>query len=387
MRLLLTLFLMLSLPLFAQNTAAPARPISKLVLTNSMDAITGTGPGRRPAPTGAVPVKPTASIPLVTPAAASPSAVPVALGEDVWAEGEGIRVTSSSVGAKVSKLVAEAAANGKTLSEREINEFRARTLNTMVFVQLVLTHSNAADTNRARFESSRRIEGIIKSAPSEEVFWKAVGDAGYTQDSFKAEKFEEALVVTVLDREVKALVKIPDSDIRKYYDEDETRWKKPEQVRAAQIFFAAVTPEKHDKLPDGVVAAKRKKAEETLAKLKAGGDFAALARELSEDVISRERGGEYVMQKQQMFPEFDQAAWSMKPGEISELVTSALGFHIFRKIEVVPARVIPLTEVSEQIREMLVQREMEVRIPEFADRLRNAAGVRLSRFAPRPLGF
>jgi len=387
MRLLLALSSVLTVPVFAQNPGSPARPVSKVVLTNSMDASTPGMQRRKPAATNGVPAVVTVPTPVLAAPALASAPTAGLPGDTVWAEGDGVRVTATSVGAKISKLVAEAVANGRTLNDREINELRARTLNTMVFVQLILTHSNGVDTNRARFESSRRIEGIIKNAPSEEVFWKAVADAGYSKESFQAEKFEEALVVTVIDREVKALVKIPDSDVRKYYDEDASRWNKPEQVRTAQIFFATVTPENHEKLPDDIIAAKRKKAEDTLARLKAGGDFAALAKDLSEDTASKDRGGEYVIQRKQMFPEFDTAAWTLKPGEISDIITSSLGFHIFKKYEVLPPRVIPFEEVSGQIKEMLVQREMEVRIPEFADRLRAEAKVKISASAPRPLGF
>jgi peptidyl-prolyl cis-trans isomerase C len=362
MRLLLVALAVLVTPVFAQNPAAPARPSSKIVLTNSLDTITG----------GGVPKA------VSEPAAGLP-------GEDVWAEGKGVRVTASAVRAKVSRAVAETAAEGKTLDERELNMMRSRVLETMIFVQLVMGRANAIDTNTAIAESKRRIENIIKSAPSEEVFKQTLIQAGYTEETFQQEKFEEALVVAVIDREVKSKVKIPESDIREYYSEDEARWKKPEQVRAAQIFFAGITPETREKLPADVLAAKRKKAEETLEKLKAGADFAAIAREISEDPRSKERGGEYVFQKGQMFPDFEKIAWNLKPGELhGEIVSTDFGFHLFKKYEVIPARTIPQEEVADQIREVLLQREMEVRIPEYRDRLFSAAEVKLLPGAPRP---
>jgi parvulin-like peptidyl-prolyl isomerase len=399
MRLSTVLFILLVPPALAQSTpGAGGRPVPRLVLTNSMDAITGAGvpnAGRKATNTAQASQTnlpsgvPTTGIPLV-PSGAVPApgkGAPEAESGDVWATGEGVRVTASAVNAKVSRGIAEAAVNGKILTEREIHDFRARTLNTMVFVQLVLSQANAADTNRARFETKSRIDGIIKNAPSEEEFWKAVAAAGYPREAFLAEKFEEALVVTILDRNVKSKVKIPDADVRRYYEEDLNRWRKPEQVKAAQIFFATITPDSHLPLPADAVAAKRKKADETLARLKAGGDFAAIAKEASEDPASKERGGEYVIQRKQMFEEFDKAAWSLKPGEISEVVATQFGFHIFKVIEPVPARVIPFEEVEGQIREMLVQREMEVRIPEYGDRLKTTAGIRISASAPRPMAY
>lgn len=354
----------------ASSSTAPARPAPKLVLTNSLDAFT------TPAP------KPAAES---VAAPASKISTVNTNSEAVWAEGEGIRITASQVGAKVSRTVAEAAAAGRTLSDRDLNAVRGRTLDTMIFVQLVLRRADKGDTNRALFESKSRIDGMIKNAPSPEAFFRTLSQAGYTEESFRREKFEEALVVNIIDREVKHRIRIPESDVQAYYDADDTRWKKPDQVKAAQIFFATINPENREKLPADVIETKRKKAEEALTQVKAGTNFATLARQVSEDPSSRERGGEYVFQKGQMFPEFEKAVWDAKPGTVhGEVVSTQFGFHVFKKLEDVPARVIPLAEVSEQIRELLIQREMEVRIPEYGDRLRTEARVKLLPGAPQP---
>ena len=150
-------------------------------------------------------------------------------------------------------------------------------------------------------------------------------------------------------------------------------------------FFATINAENREKLPADVIEAKKKKAEETLAQLQAGTNFTTLAKQLSEDPTSRERGGEYVFQKGQMFPEFEKAVWDLKPGTLhSQVVTTQFGFHVFKKLEEVPARIIPLAEVTEQIRDLMIQRDMEVRIPEYGDRLRAEAHVKLLPGAPQP---
>jgi parvulin-like peptidyl-prolyl isomerase len=360
----------------AQNSAAPpsasGRPTPKLVLTNSLDAFTAPA-ARNPSNTNATAaLQPTIS-------AASTN------GEAVWATGDGLRITASAVGAKVSRAVAEAAAAGRSLSDRDLNVLRGRTLDTLIFVQLVLRRADQSDTNRALFESKSRIDGIIKSAPSPEVFFRTLAQAGLTEETFRQEKFEEALTVNIIDREVKNRIRIPDSDIQGYYDSDSSRWKKPDQVKAAQIFFATINPENREKLPADVIESKRKKAEEALAQLQAGTNFSTLAKQVSEDPTSRERGGEYVFQKGQMFPEFEKAVWDLKPGTLhTQVVSTQFGFHLFKKLEDVPARVIPMAEVADQIREMMVQREMDVRIPEYGDRLRAEAHVKLLPGAPQP---
>ncbi len=379
MRLLIASLWMWLLPIgLAQNSSTPpsatGRPVPKLVLTNSLDAFT--------APAARAP-----STPDTTAAASTTNQVSTLStnGESVWAEGDGLRITASAVNAKVSRSFAEAAAAGRSLSDRDLTALRGRTLDTLIFVQLVLRRADQGDTNRALFETKSRIDGMIKNAPSADAFFRTLAQAGYTEESFRKEKFEEALVVNIIDREVKNRIRIPDSDIQGYYDSDDSRWKKPDQVKAAQIFFATINPENREKLPADVIEAKNKKAEEALAQVQAGTNFATLAKQVSEDPSSRERGGEYVFQKTQMFPEFEQAVWSLKPGTLhTQVVTTQFGFHVFKKLEDVPARVIPMAEVTEQIRELMIQREMEVRIPEYGDRLRAEAHVKLLPGAPQP---
>ena len=379
MRLLIASLWMWLLPIgLAQNSSTPpsatGRPVPKLVLTNSLDAFT--------APAARAP-----STPDTTAAASTTNQVSTLStnGESVWAEGDGLRITASAVNAKVSRSFAEAAAAGRSLSDRDLTALRGRTLDTLIFVQLVLRRADQGDTNRALFETKSRIDGMIKNAPSADAFFRTLAQAGYTEESFRKEKFEEALVVNIIDREVKNRIRIPDSDIQGYYDSDDSRWKKPDQVKAAQIFFATINPENREKLPADVIEAKKKKAEEALAQVQAGTNFATLAKQVSEDPSSRERGGEYVFQKTQMFPEFEQAVWNLKPGTLhSQVVTTQFGFHVFKKLDDVPARVIPLSEVTEQIRELMIQREMEVRIPEYGDRLRAEAHVKLLPGAPQP---
>ena len=70
-------------------------------------------------------------------------------------------------------------------------------------------------------------------------------------------------------------------------------------------------------------------------------DFAALVKEFSEDMGSKERGGEYVFPRGKMVPEFESVAFTLMPGQISEVVTSQFGYHIIKVIEKLAPKTIP----------------------------------------------
>lgn len=146
------------------------------------------------------------------------------------------------------------------------------------------------------------------------------------------------------------------------------------EVEAKAVFdkqMAAVTPidEAHAR---HILVEKKDEADDVLAKLKAGGDFAALAKEKSKDPGSGANGGDLgYFAKGQMVKPFEEATFALKPGEISEPVQSQFGWHII-KLEDKRTRPLPTFEsVKERILNSMLQRKAE----EVVGGLRGAAKI------------
>jgi parvulin-like peptidyl-prolyl isomerase len=130
-----------------------------------------------------------------------------------------------------------------------------------------------------------------------------------------------------------------DEEIRKYYEDHPAEF---EEVRARHILIktTADEPEQKDETEqegeDEAAAAlrketARKKAQALVARIKAGEDFAKLAQENSEDEGSKNRGGDLgFFAKGQMVGEFEKSAFTLAPGQVSDLVETQFGFHIIR---------------------------------------------------------
>jgi peptidyl-prolyl cis-trans isomerase D len=204
--------------------------------------------------------------------------------------------------------------------------------------------------------------------------------------SFQADKFREGLAATDAElstyydahknelkipekRKVKyALVdmqgirdrtQITPQDIQRSYEDNQQQYSTPEQVRASHILLK--TEGKDD-------AAVKKQAEDLLAKVKAGADFAQLATKFSEDDVSKTKGGDLdFFPKGQMVPEFDQAAFAMKPGEISDLVKTQYGYHIIKVSEKRAASTKSLDEVRAQIEDQLKWERAQAEAQRIAD--------------------
>jgi peptidyl-prolyl cis-trans isomerase D len=190
--------------------------------------------------------------------------------------------------------------------------------------------------------------------------------------AFPADKFKEAVAVTDADiashfesnkdqylirdkrkiryalidvQAIRQRMTVSEQDIKNYYQDNPQQFSTPEQVRASHILFK--TQGKDD-------AAVKKVAEDTLAKVKGGADFAETAKKLSEDEGSAAKGGDLGSNgRGAMVKEFDEAQFALKPGEISGLVKTQYGYHIIKVTEKHQGTTRSLEESKVQIEDSL----------------------------------
>ncbi len=169
-----------------------------------------------------------------------------------------------------------------------------------------------------------------------------------------------------------------DAEVQAYYDEHRAQYDKPEQVHARHILFRFAPNATEDEK-----AKVRSHAEEVLAKVKAGGDFAALAKQYSEDSSAAQGGDLGSFPRGKMVAPFEQAAFSLSPGQTSDLVESPFGLHIIKVESKEEARTQPLDEVRTQITDKLKQQKARdlARARAEADRAKASAGESLANIA------
>ena len=145
---------------------------------------------------------------------------------------------------------------------------------------------------------------------------------------------------------VAAQIAVTDADIKSYYEQNAKRYSVDEQRRASHILIAV-----NKDAPNADKVAAKAKAEKLLVQLRKNpGDFAKLAKENSQDPGSAERGGDLgFFGKGMMVKPFEDAAYKLKQGEISDLVQSDFGYHIIQVTAIKPASVKTLDEVKGEI--------------------------------------
>jgi len=157
-------------------------------------------------------------------------------------------------------------------------------------------------------------------------------------------------------------VQVSSKEIEDYYQNNQEKFGQPKRVKVRHILIRADAK-------DAEASAKAKQKAESVQKEAAGGkDFSQLAKQYSEDPGTKERGGEIgFITKGMVVPEFEQAAFSMKVGEVSPVIQTPYGFHILKVDDIQEARTEPLEKVKDQIDALLRNRKARDMAYDLAD--------------------
>jgi peptidyl-prolyl cis-trans isomerase D len=160
---------------------------------------------------------------------------------------------------------------------------------------------------------------------------------------------------------LRAKVTVPAADIERAYNENLDQYSTPEQIRASHILLR--TEGKDD-------AAVKAKAEDILKQVRGGADFAALAKKYSEDEASAKNGGDLdFFTRGRMVPEFDQVAFAMEPGQISDVVKTQFGYDIIKVTEKKPGTTRTLAELRPQLTDQLSYERAQAQAADLAANL------------------
>jgi peptidyl-prolyl cis-trans isomerase C len=189
-------------------------------------------------------------------------------------------------------------------------------------------------------------------------------------DSLKKDVEGQLLRQQLVKKEVLDKLLVSARDVQSFYDKNKDKYVEEEQVRARHILVKA--PQDVSATDDAKL---KSKADAALKRAKKGEDFAALAKELSDDG-SKENGGDLgFFPRGRMVAPFEEVAFALQPGQISDVVRTQFGYHVIKVTERQPAHVKPFDEVRDEVRNALVSQFVDTLLQD----LRRAANVQVLR--------
>lgn len=215
------------------------------------------------------------------------------------------------------------------------------------------------------------IAKLKKQFPSEEAFEAQLKEAGQSPEKLNASIRSMLQQQRWMQSQIKDQDQIGDADAKKFYDSNTEEFKNPETVKASHILFMVNKGDSEE-----VVKQKEEAAKKAAARAKNGEDFTKLAKELSEEPGAKESGGDLgFFSKDRMVPEFAEAAFSAKPGDISEPVRTQFGWHVIKVTEKKPAGTVPYDEVKDQIIAYLKSAKQREAVQAVLKKLKDSAQI------------
>jgi peptidyl-prolyl cis-trans isomerase C len=174
----------------------------------------------------------------------------------------------------------------------------------------------------------------------------------------------------LVDEEIVRKINVSDKEVKEYYDANLEKFKQPEQVKASHILIK-VDP----KADESGKAEARKQIEMIQKKVKKGEDFEALAKEYSGCPSSTKGGDLGYFGRGQMVKPFEDAAFALEPGQVSNIVETRFGYHLIKVIEKKPPTTMSFDEVKERIQRYLKQQRIREKVLAYVEELRGKAKV------------
>ena len=245
-------------------------------------------------------------------------------------------------GGKVSAVV-----NGRVITAKEVDE-RAASM-------------GSAGRSLTADQRSRLLDQMVV----ETVLFQEAGRRGLSRDAEVRKLLHDAERQILIGRLVELLrnekaAPVTESQVAEFYEANKESFKQPDSFRVSHILVSD-----------------SETAKQALERVKGGEPFAKVAEELSTDP-SKSRGGDIgFFSKGQGIPEFEAAAAKLKPGEISGVVQTSLGYHILLLTETKPAYQKPIEEVKDQIRQGLQSRQGQQAVQAIVKELRSKAQIKI----------
>jgi foldase protein PrsA len=291
-------------------------------------------------------------------------------GAAVAARVNGDAVYWSQVDAEVTRAASQFGMDPKSPEfDKQRNDIQKSVIDQLVAMRIVMQEARKRNLLATDKEVDDQLASIKQRFPKENDFTAALARTGFTlmtlRDAIRANLTQKRLA------EVVAQGQVSDDEIRAQFDKNRAQYDKPAQIKVSHILFRVA-----DKSQEAVAQAKVKIVQSKLAD---GAKFEDLAKQYSDDPGSAQRGGDLgYVGRGSLVKEFEDVAWSLKPGVVSAPVRTQYGLHIIKVYDVKDAQKPDFDKVKAEIKDQLLQSKREKAFETWLEQQRK--GAKIERF-------
>jgi parvulin-like peptidyl-prolyl isomerase len=270
----------------------------------------------------------------------------------------------------------------KNLKEDYQQDLISQSLGSLVAAELIYQKAVSLGMKATDAEVQAEFAKTAKSFGSDAEMNMALASRGMDRAGFTRELARSLSVAKYIQETISKKIVVAPAEVQEYYNSHQADFNHPELIRTSHILFTVpetATPEQ-EKLA-------QQRAEAVLARIKKGEDFAKLAKEYSTDATASNGGDLGVTPRGSLAPEYEEAAFALPVGGISDVVRTRLGFHIIKVTEKRKAGVAYLDEVKPSLTDFLKNQKTDAELEKIVDGLRGAAKIELLIQLSKPLTF
>ena len=307
-----------------------------------------------------------ALITLVSPAYAAESQS----AEQKVAVVNGTVIKQAELDSEMNRYLARLQNTGRFPNDLERSQIKKQVLENLIARELLYQESQKKGIKVDQKEVDAQLTTLKGRFPSEAEFKNALSRMNLTEVDLKSQFERDLAIRELLDGQIGDKTAVSEKETKAYYDGNLETFKKPEQVRASHILI---------KVDPGADEAKKAEAltriESLQTKLKKGEDFTALAKEYSEGPSAPKGGDLGFFGRGQMVKPFEETAFTMKPGQVSNMVETRFGYHLIMVTDRTPEGTFSYDEVKDRLQQYLRQQKVQAAMTEYVETLQGKAKI------------
>jgi len=275
---------------------------------------------------------------------------------------------------RVASFLNKMQAAGSVDKQFKKNKLKKTVLDGMIAEKLQIQEAEKLGMVVTEEDLQKALDDIYKKNNiTSEQFEIILTNEGSNFDDYKKIIRDQILVSRMVQMQVGSAAAVGERSIRKYYRKNKKNFWVPEKMRLSHIMFI-----RDSDSPDKEIQLQEKTAEKILRRIQAGENFSELAKKYSNDVSAHSGGQLGVVGRGTMLPEFEKAAFDLKVGEVSNIVTTVNGFHIIKCDNIIPGYTKEFKLVKPEIKKILSFKKSERKYQEWMSELKKKSFINVS---------
>ncbi len=256
---------------------------------------------------------------------------------------------------------------GREKAKNKLDDARSDALNRLIEEKLILQEAKRRNIEVSDAQVEERLQQVKSKFASEKEFEKAISESELTVEKLKDKYRNQLMMSTLVNGIIYHNIQISPTQIAAYYYGHKREFVQPAKAKF-QIILLKFRPEQEK-------AAIRSLAQEILRRIRSGEDFGMLAKQYSEGPNAVDGGDMGFVTRGETIKEIDEAIFSLGVGQASEIIETQAGCNIVKVKDRIPEYEFSLAEATPMIKKRLYEREAELTLREFIDKLKEEAYI------------